>query len=334
MNNRLASPDILKVAAIISVVLIHGSFIFPYTITQFELSVPQLSIGIEAFRFCVPVFILLFAYFQEKSFIKKGHSSVLPRLLKLFIPFFFWSMVYFLITADIKRSGISGLITKHWVGYGWSGQYYFIIIFQLLVVFPIIRWLMNKFKINLYVVLALSLLFYSCISYSNWMNIPIVEKISHRAFIYWIPYLVIGIIYAKNITVKIPVLIGILSIILIPLEVHFLHPQNNSLYLLPSTFLASFLLTTSILKTEVTYKNMTTFTGKSIQYIASTTLGIFCLNPLVILGLEYLVKISGFHLDFIGCSFIATILSTLLILSICITVIFMLKKLKLGILTQ
>jgi len=334
MNNRLASPDILKVAAIIGVVLIHGSFVFPYTITQFELSVPQLSIGIEAFRFCVPVFILLFGYFQEKSIIKKGNSSVLPRLLKLFIPFLFWSMVYFLITADFKTSGISGLITKHWLGYGWSGQYYFIIIFQLLLVFPIVRWAMNKFNINLYVVLALSLLFYIWISYSNWMNIPIVEKISHRAFIYWIPYLVIGIIYAKNITVKIPVIVGILSIILIPLELRFLHPQNNSLYLLPSTFLASFLLTTSILQTKITYEGISRFTGNSIQYIASTTLGIFCLNPLVILGLENLVKISGFHLDFIGSSIIATILSTSLILGICLALIFILKKLKLGFLTQ
>jgi len=324
MNHRLAAPDILKVAAIIAVIFIHGSYIIPHSNLSASSSDLQLT---NIYRFCVPVFILLFSFFQEKSLIKKGNESLMPRLFSLLIPFLFWSAIYFVITADFKNN-IVNLITTHWLGYGWSGQYYFIILFQLILLFPFIHWLITKYQFSPIIFFLISLILYIYISYSGWFNINIISKISHRAFVYWIPYVIAGMSYLYK--YKIHFLIGIASLLLIPLEIYYLHPQTNSLYLLPSTFISSFILTSSVMQINISYDQINKFISSNIHLIANSTLGIFCLNPLVILGLDRMIQESGLHLKFAGDMYLAPILSVTLILLICLSITYIIKKIRLG----
>jgi len=332
---RNASADLLKVFAIFSVVYIHGSSLIPVTMSTFDFSSMTMSFIAHVFRFCVPVFIFLWAYFSEKSIIKSGKDTSIKRIYKLFLPFVFWSLVYFLYLGNFKELNVSSAITKHWVGYGWSGQYYFIILFQLILLFGIVRKL-TLFLLNYATIIILvSVVFYAVISYSSWFEIGVVGKLSYRPFVYWLPYTVLGIIHAhKNIfKFKLPIAFALISPILILIEIYSFHPILTNEYMLPSVFISTILLV-SLLQSKLTYENFPAWISGSVLTIANSTLGIFCLNPLVILIVSPLLRQVNHSLKGPGFSLLMPIISTILILAFCILIIKVIKKLKLGLLVS
>ena len=139
--------DSLKGIAIIGVVCIHVSRLFFGTDGGFIN---------YYFHWAVPVFIIISTYFFIKSDIKKHNSysnSCKKRFIGLFVPYIFFSLIYFFLTSEPNIS-ILKIITRHFTGYGWTGQYFFIIMLQLVFVFP----LFSRFKIsNLSVVLAFAI---------------------------------------------------------------------------------------------------------------------------------------------------------------------------------
>jgi len=332
--SRLASADILKVIAILAVVFIHGSSTLSFSPSNLDFDNSQVNLFSQGFRFCVPAFIFLWAYFMEKSFLKRGKSNVITRFYKLLIPFLFWSMAYFLITADFKNLGFTTIITKYWSGFGWSGQYYFIILFQLILLFPFLRVVSIRLIRFIPAIYILSIIFFIFLSYSGWFHNTTIAKISHRPFFYWLPYTVLGIIAAhRNIfRFVIPLPLRILSIILVPLEIFYLHPQTVSPYILTSVFISTMIIVSSI--ESRSFSKMREWQYNTIRNIAGMTLGIFCLNPLVIITLSPAFKKIGFPLQFPGCSIILPLLSTFLVTSICILVILLLKRIKLGFLVS
>ena len=264
---------------------------------------------------------------------KKGSGNAISRLYKLLIPFTFWSTIYFIIIADFKSLSLAGMISKHWTGYGWSGQYYFIILFQLLLLFGTIRWItlrLEKFTVPIYI---LSVLFYSFITYSHWFEVGIIGKVSYRPFIYWVPYVMLGVLYAhKNIfRVSLPLGAALLSPILILIEVYLLKPPLENVYMLPSVFISSLALLSSM-NSRLTYAGISPNLGKLIQSLANYTLGIFCLNPLVIITMGPIIKKIGLVGQFPGSSVGLSIASTLFITGCCILIINILKRIRLGIL--
>jgi hypothetical protein len=333
VENRLASADILKVIAITAVVFIHGSSL---------LSTCGAAFGFPAFiynltlmlRFCVPVFIFLWAYFQEKSTLKHGSFKLLyARFYVLLIPFFFWSFVYFILSADFKTLTLTTAITKHWTGFGWAGQYYFIILFQLTLLFPVLRWFSIRIGVSIPLLYVFSLIFYVLISYTGWLYIDAVGKIGDRPFIYWLPYVVLGITYVhKNIfPVKIPLILGMVFTALIPMEFYFFNLREVGIYLHPGIFVASFILLSS-LEVKISYAALSRPVTWAIQVIAKNTLAVFCLNPLVIMFLAPVFRSYKLSLNFVGACIVGPILSTAIILMICILITSTLKRLKLGIL--
>jgi surface polysaccharide O-acyltransferase-like enzyme len=335
VTSRLASPDILKAIAILSVVFIHGSSLIPYRVLGPDFTPSELGLGARALRFCVPIFIFLWAYFSEKSTLKRGPESMLPRLRKLAIPFIFWSLVYMLLTANFKHLGIGSVMSKHWSGYGWSGQYYFIILFQLIILFPIIRFITHKISGFLPVIYIVSILFYCVLTYSGIFNISVVSKINDRLFIYWIPYVVLGILYANKSIFRFsaPLIVAGVLLTIIPLEIYWLHPKSTINYLLPSIFICTLLLV-STMEAKLTYNNLPNWLSKLVHSLASQTLGIFCLNPLIIILLKPLIKSLGYSMQFPGASIFSALLSTSLITVLCILTIQLLKKIKLGFLAS
>jgi len=333
LSQRSASADILKTISIIAVVFIHGSHLFPFTPSNLDFDRAHLDFLKNAFRFCVPVFIFIWAYFMEKTTIKKGAGNSLARFYKLLIPFIFWSSVYFLLIANFKQLSVGAIISKHWTGYGWSGQYYFIILFQLLLLFSTIRWIALRFERFVPIIYILSILFYGFITYSHWFQIGIIGKLSYRPFFYWMPYVILGVLYAhKNIfRFSFPAVAVIISPLLILIEIYWLHPPLENIYMLPSVFITSLVLLSSM-QSKLTYGNIPPYLGKSIQALANYTLGIFCINPLIIIIVSSLVRRTGFSIEFPGGSILLPLISTIFICSACILLINFIKRIRLGIL--
>jgi len=330
-NLRQAMPDILKVLAILSVVYIHGSSLITYSESGFDLNAPVMQLAERALRFCVPIFIFLWAYFMEKSVIKRGRESVMPKFYSLFVPYLFWSVVYFLLLADFRHLGIAAIVTKHFSGYGWSGQYYFIILFQLVLLFPLITTVSQKLIKYVPWIFICGILFYAGLSYSGWFHVSAISKINDRVFIYWLPYAILGIIYAhRNIfSFQLPLYAGIILLAIIPAEIYWLHPQQVSLYLIPGVFISTMLLA-GTLENKIDYESLPAALAKTVSMIARNTLGIFCLNPLVYTTLLPVLNTMNVHLQFPGASVVIPVFSTLLITSICLLIINLLKALKLG----
>jgi len=334
LQSRNAAADILKVLSIFAVVYIHGSFLISDSTNDYSNESLQ-KYTTAALRFCVPVFIFLWAFFTEKSIIKKGTSAPFKRLFKLFIPFVFWSLLYFIYTFDFTDLNIISIITKHWVGYGWSGQYYFIILFQLILFVGVIRKLaLMTIKYSGTIIIC-SIIFFTLITYTKWFQFGIISKLSYRPFIYWLPYVWLGIQQAhKNIfkfSLHLPW--GVIFVGLICMEVYFLVPDLANLYLLPSVFISSLILLSSM-SSRLTYDSLPSILRLGLQKLSNSTLGIFCLNPLIILILSPLLKFQGslpalFHLPFL-----LQLISTIIIISLSMLIIYLLKKIRLGIIVS
>lgn len=348
-TGRLASADLLKASAIIAVVFIHASLLLPFVPSTIESSVhlnPSLYTDWlkPASRFCVPVFITLWAYFAEVSLKKRGsdYRYLSIRLYKLFIPFFFWSLLYFILTVNIKTITISGLITKHWSGYGWSGQYYFIILFQLVPLFVIIRYTSQYINRYFWPFIIICILFYAFVGHYYWFSNTIVDKVNDRPFIYWLPYVLIGIIYAKrgvrnHLPISLTVLIILAVVSLIPLESVLagrMHMSSFEMspYMKPSVFIASLVLVYLALGKNIHYNQLPSRLATCVNILATNTLGIFCLNPLIVILISYVIKYDSLRFQFPGCVILIPLLSIILVISSCILLINVLKRLKLGVL--
>jgi fucose 4-O-acetylase-like acetyltransferase len=328
-TQRQAVPDLLKVAAIFAVVFIHSYTLFPFTPSAIDFSPGQIDLYANVLRFCVPVFTFLWAYFLEKSILKSGKAILLKRLYKILLPFICWTLVYTIIKADVQQMSLPYIFVKYWTGYGWSGQYYFIILFQFIATFPLWRWISGKLVKYIPGVYLLSFLFFILIAYSGFSNFKLIMRISDRIFIYWWPYVILGIIHArKNIfTFAIPVWLKIISVCLIPLEIYWLQPSTVSPYALPAVFVSAVLLL-SLLRDQFSYTALPDAIARPLNNLANFTLGIFCLNPLVILVINHYFSIRA--IQFIGASVILPLASTLIVFGICVLLILLLKKLKLG----
>lgn len=91
-------------------------------------------------RLSVPYFFILFCLFLER----KTHDSsqaYVERFRALFLPYVFWSIIYFIINVDFDVISNSPykLLTGYWWGRGWAGQYFFIVCFQLIILFPLVK---------------------------------------------------------------------------------------------------------------------------------------------------------------------------------------------------
>ncbi|MES2454152.1 MAG: acyltransferase family protein [Bacteroidota bacterium] len=335
-TERSASIDILKALATFAVPFVHGVLLVPFSPSAFDLRIADNLIGIItlALHGSVPIFVFLWAYLLEKSILKKGNSDPMQRFYQLFVPFLFWSLLFFLINADFKTLTFVGFFTKHWTGYGWAGQYFLILMFQFLLFFPLVSRLSRKlihFIPHLY---AAFLVFYLLLGYSGWFEIGIVAKINERLFIYWLPYVIFGILHAhKNIfRYVLPVWPSLFVIGLVPLEVAYLHPQHANEFILPSVYVANMLVLGAFMKKQISYKQLPAFLGYVVNILARNTLAILCVSGLVILLMKPVVSALGLHFQFPGGVLIVPFVSGIFTTTISILIAEGFKRLRLGIL--
>ncbi|QMU27436.1 acyltransferase family protein [Adhaeribacter radiodurans] len=323
MQNRDASADILKCISIFGVVFIHGNGLLSGD-TQFGKCFESL------FRFCVPVFIVFWSFFFEVS-LQKG-KSLYPyskaKLTHLFIVFFIWSAVYFFLTEDWFKITFVKAITKYWLGYGWAGQYFFIILFQLIVFFFVLRKIYDH-KHLLYLTITCSIIIF--VIYGYWYHVmpTFIKSLGDRPVVFWIVFAILGIHLARNPNFK-GHWVCCLGVILIPLEFWFLNANRfeHSAYITPAVLISSSLLIYGFVRLPIRL-DANSFYGRSVKYVGQNTMTIFVMNPLVITLLEPFTKplriIKGTEFFELSLAFV----SAILVCFICLVASFLINHSKL-----
>lgn len=274
---RNDSADALRAWAILGVVSIHSS--------DLVLS-PQQHQAISAyFRWSVPAFIVLSAYFSVASLLRTPEPFwhfLQRRLIKIGLPFFAYSLFYFFLKADYQNLTLTSTLTRHFSGYGWAGQYFFVVIFQLLPFF----FILSRKRITAATLIAsftIGLIIFHAAP-TGFDNHLILRQLSARPFIYWLPYAILGAFLAQHESSwrafyrTIPKPLNICLTLAAPLLITFGQAPsgNNSPYTLPSVLAASFALVPSSL---VAFEHQWPKIG---TYIGHHSMVVFCLNPFFI----------------------------------------------------
>jgi surface polysaccharide O-acyltransferase-like enzyme len=320
--NRSISADLIKALSIFGVVFIHGSDLLGSS-SSFQMYTSNF------FRFCVPCFIIIWAYLFEKSYQKKEKKDqkkyILSKFIHLFTVFFIWSCLYFLNLVNWDTLTLAKVVTTHFSGYGWAGQYFFIILFQLLLLFPLIRMLhYNKFIYYTLIVLVILIYFYFGYFYAT---IPDgIKKLGDRPFVFWIPYVFIGIAIANQRIKKISIFNAFI-LLLIPLESFILNYLNldHDAYVTPSVLLASIVFSVALLQNPLTIKSQRI--SNIITFVGRNTMTIFVANPAIIMLLSSIIPKNIFQSSILW-QLILPFFSSFIILCICILVSIVINKSK------
>ena len=313
-SKRLIGIDFLKSISIFGVVFIHS---------RNDNIISEITS--ELFRVAVPLFIVFFSYFLEKNLssvsTKKEYNDILKqKFFLLFLPYAFFTILYFFILNDLSLIKPRELITGYWSEYGWSGQYFFIVLFQLILVFPLLQKIVN---VKLIYIITISLFLYLIMSYIFW-NLSFVSKLSDRIFIYWLPYAILGILLYRNIDLfkNIANKLILFTIFLIPTEFFIFNYFNivHSSYVLVSILVSSSLIAIYFIVNEnIIKKYLPDYLKKLSIYISNKTLGIFVLNPLFIFLLKpfyHYIQVENIFIDSIIIFLFSIIIFILCILTI------------------
>lgn len=227
-SGRDPRADYLKAAAIVGVVCIHAGLPFH-----------------DVFRFGVPVFIGLWAYFMEQALARRpppAHAAYLGRrLVELGVAYLVWTLLYVgtFYQGRWESTPLHTIVGGWFGGYGWAGQYYFVILFQLTLLYPLLRrWIAGPAILPLIALgVALNVVAGYWLFEARWIG-----AIHDRLFIYWIPYVAMGIALARGEFARRPGLGLVAALILLaaPFEKALL--PGHSDYLLLTVTVASLLL--------------------------------------------------------------------------------------------
>lgn len=280
--------DWLKAAAIFGVVFIHT---------------PGDCWGLASiFRFCVPAFLGLWAVYFEAALAKRPpterRSYLRSRFVRLAVPYFFWTTLYLLLfhrsLAQWRATSIHTIVGGWLGGYGWAGQYFFIILFQLMVIVPLFRHLVVGPR-AMWGILGLGLIGYLIAELWAW-RIPVVSGIGDRFFIYWLPYVTLGIGLARGYVRPLPALAVAIgsagAIAFAPAEFRWFMGRwpKPSPYVLASVYVGSLGLIAAASggaarSAEGSRPGAFGLLDDVVGYIGRNTFPIFLANPLIITAL-------------------------------------------------
>lgn len=270
--SRLPGPDLLKGAAIFGVAYIHAGGLAGKS--------PGIDLIANVFRFGVPVFVLIWAYFAERSYARSSSylSWLFGVLKRIGLVFAFWSLVYLAVTYGPESRNVRSLVTRHFIGFGWSGQYLLLLVAQLSVLFPLCRWLAAR-AWRVAATVAVTLALYAGVEQG--LRFSFHPLNIYFVFPYWIGYAVVGIAIAR--TAWRPS--GWLAIVALAMLVvgYLLAPEaygaNSIPYAHPLLFVSSVLLVWS--RIDLGSPVAAPIAGP--RWMGRNSMGLFVLNPLGVL---------------------------------------------------
>jgi fucose 4-O-acetylase-like acetyltransferase len=278
-EHRDSRSDYFKAGAIVAVVGIHAGL--PYS---------------TALRFCVPAFIVIWAFHFERALSRRSPreflSYVAQRFVRLLVPYMFWTALYLLLfrsAFEWKRMPIHTIIGGALGGYGWPGQYFFVILFQLTLLMPFLRRWVNPRSV--WISLAAGLLLNTIAYYllfSNW----VVSGLGDRLFIYWLSYVFMGVAFARGYPRAVPalVIVALISLLAAPSELGEMMITNRrvSPYLLPTVTVGSFALLLALGPrlgaVAAPAHQHDHLLHKAVVFVGQRSLVIFVANPLFVEG--------------------------------------------------
>ena len=207
--------DILRGFAILSLIIVH---VFSYCFAIQDVNtIVIVSIPLIIFsRFAVPVFIFISGYvlyLKYKSYIDYGEFYK-KRFIKIIPPYLIFSFLYYLLNNNIINNmsfNIKELMYQLITANAHIHLWFFSLIIQLYLLFPVILFIYNKTKRKLFFVLVIFIvqiiwdLLYPGISEnikgdnSNLSHIVLSDIIfNRRFFLSHIAYLIFGFYYSEN----------------------------------------------------------------------------------------------------------------------------------------
>jgi fucose 4-O-acetylase-like acetyltransferase len=280
--------DYLKALSIIGVVIIHAGL--PYA---------------DIFRFCVPVFVCLWAFHYEKGLTchkpEEIWKYVKHKFFRLFIPYIFWTALYiflFRMPSEWRTTSIHTIVNGWFGGYGWAGQYFFIILFQLTWFFPLLRQWVNSRTV--WIMLIAGTVLNASVVYFLSGN-RIISVIGDRLFLYWLPYVFLGVAFARGYPRPFPKLLpfAVVLLLTVPSEYSVLAAIDGggAVYLQPSTVLGSIALLIAI-SPRLSFNKPYSFPsvpwiGKVVSHIGQNSFIIFVMNPLILKCFHSIDLMSG-----------------------------------------
>ncbi|HBQ87563.1 MAG TPA: hypothetical protein DER33_04190 [Syntrophomonas sp.] len=203
MKRRLQEFDILRVIAAFAVIGIHITAGYA-TLTALGYTLNQLV------RFAVPMFIIISGFLLYYIDLTGGFKSAAVFYRKRFghvlWPYFIWTVVYFIVGLIIS-GGYSGLgnmlaaLAKHLLwGTACYHLYFLVIIFQLYLIYPLLRTSIAKWPHSTVIISFLITLLSQTILYFNMMSkLPLPNDwqcLYLVAFPVWVFYFVLGMYVA------------------------------------------------------------------------------------------------------------------------------------------
>lgn len=296
-KTRDSAIDVLRGLAIIGVVYVHGCWLLSNGTAPF---IPS-----DWFRYDVGAFVAIAAYLAARSTSVQSLGywpAVGKRLARLWMPFLVWSLLYFACNVDWRILTPTKLLTRHFLGYGWSGQYYFLILFQL----AFFQTFFHRMRVSVRAVVAvyaagaLGLALLHC-------GVPGSEfalKLAERPVVYWAPFIVLGIWLAHNrdaferrfarVPSSMIAVVCLLASCAPLIQDHYfphdgvtktlIHLRSSNLIGSTAFFLGAWLLAR---------RGAFAAVEGLLRIMGRYVLGIFCLNPLVIMASERLAAACG-----------------------------------------
>lgn len=327
LDKQFLSIDIAKLLSMFGVVYIHSD---GYMSTYF--------------RFGVPLLISISFFLAERKFAKdkiQMASFFKKRIPRLAIPFFIWSLFYFIINHQSHYESFLKVITKHWTGFGWSGQYYLIVLLSLTLLYPWLRRSQVTSSLILFISFFTIICFYIPFNYLAVSSI--VRKLGPVPFFYWLFYFYLGIYAARKYDeiqialAPIKPVYKIIALAFIPFLMIFEDTYVSSIeiaqdsYFRFSTIIVSALVFFLFLSLEDWLKSQLQSFKYILSWLSSWSLGIYCLNPFFIGLLNKKLVHSN---DFIPASLFLSTFNSLLLCIACLIVSYLIFKFKGGLLVK
>lgn len=274
-GQRYGTVDAVRGAAIFGVVFIHTVGCVGDANTIDRALVDLLRVG-------VPIFLVFFGYFAERSLVRRERVGIYvsQRLGKLLVPFVWWSLVYFVLFRGWTIQPWTKAAVQLFSGYEWPGQYFFVVLIQLLILLPALRYIARS-SIASTAVVAVTLAIY-CYGLLNARQFPFGNFLAIRPFIYWASYPLVGILAARRTMFRFPRWL-LLCLLALPFEDfllgHFgLSPDP---YLRPVVFMTSVFTAVIALQSPSKDAHATALVFP-LRSAGRNSMAIFLLNPLFI----------------------------------------------------
>jgi hypothetical protein len=193
--------NFLKAVSILAVVSYHSIFV---PVSTYQDSFFLIDLIFAPLRFCVPIYLSISFFLYEQGYVNRPMlspwTSLKKRLTRLAIPTCFWYGTA-LILKLVNGATIQEVVQSLMAGEIFTGAYYFLVLYQLIFVYYLIRNRIHNIhlKLSIFVhfmlVLLIGILLFF---YHDDLFITVLRTLNRPPFFYWLVYIPLGILCYRN----------------------------------------------------------------------------------------------------------------------------------------